>query len=133
MAIVNTKGKVSTYNISTGSLVCHRTGAFIWRGNKVRTTGDHDSVCNPTTSFMLDVTVSRATAEKLVPNFEFELEYDDSGTNPVKRVTKFAGEVIRADAATVFSTELASATASASLPLPTLPAESSPSSLPPAP
>ena len=138
MATVNTKGKVRTYDIGNGRLVCHRTGAFIWRGNKVRTSGDHESSCNPTTSFLFDVTVSRATAEKLVPNFEFELEYDDSGTNPVKRVTKFAGEVIPADAATAFSTELASATASASLPLPTLPAErlpaeSSPSSLPPAP
>lgn len=133
MAIVNTKGKVSTYDIGTGKLVCHRSGVFIWRGNRVRTSGAHDSVCNPTTTFMLDVTVSHATAEKLVPNFEFELEYDDSGTSPAKRVTKFAGEVIPAGTAPALSPELASAPASASLPLPTLPADNSPSSLPPAP
>jgi hypothetical protein len=132
MAIVTTKGKVSTYNINTGRIVCQRSGVFIWRGTRVRTTGDQESVCNPTT-FVFDVTVSLATAQQLVPSFEFELEYDDGGTGAFKRVTKFAGEVIPSDSATAFSADVAAAPASASLQLPTLPASNSPSSLPPAP
>jgi hypothetical protein len=116
MAIITTLGKVSTYNSSTGKLVCTRTGVYIWLGNKVRTSGSNPSVCNPST-FMFDVTVSAATAAKLVPNFVFELEYDDSVVGSYKPVTKFAGESL--------------VSSLASSPLQTVRVANSPSSLPP--
>jgi hypothetical protein len=116
MAIVMTLGKVSTYNSSTGKLVCIRTGGYVWLGNKVRTSGTNPSICNPNT-FIFDVTVSAATAALLVPNYVFQLEYDDSVIGSYKPVTKFAGEIIQSS--------LASAA------LQTLRAANSPSSLPP--
>jgi hypothetical protein len=132
MSTVSTKGKVRSYDIGTGRLVCKREPpTFIWRGNKVRTSGDHDSACKANT-FIFDVTVSRTTAEKLVENFVFELEYDDSGSGTNKRVTKFAGEAIPPETA-AFSADLASANPASNRSAAGLPAAGSPSSLPPAP
>jgi hypothetical protein len=88
------KGKVHTYTPANGKVVC--TGSpptFFWIGGRVRIGGTRKSRCNITTK-TFDVTISAATAALLVPNFEFDVEYDNDDPGSIKTVTMFAGEVI---------------------------------------
>jgi hypothetical protein len=115
MSKIITKGKVDTYNASTGKLICKWSPpVFIWKGTRALTSGHRKSQCNPTT-MVFDVTISSATAAKLVPNFEFDVEYEDSDPGSFKTVTMFAGEVIPPVTATL-SAALAAVNAPSSQP-----------------
>jgi hypothetical protein len=124
MATVSTHGKVKKYTESQNKLICKvQPPNYKWKGNTVRTSGSKASICNIQT-MIFDVTVDEATADKLVEDYVFLLEYDDRQQPGLKEherlVTNFAGYVI-ANAA------------SAALPgaPPGLIASPSPSSLPP--
>jgi hypothetical protein len=123
MAKVSTYGKVKKYTESQNKLICKvQPPTYKWKGNTVRTSGSKPSICNIQT-MIFDVTVDDDTADKLVEDYVFLLEYDDThhpGLNANERlVTNFAGYDIP---------DAASAGAATGLPLPT----NSPSSLPPA-
>jgi hypothetical protein len=123
MATVSTHGKVKNYIASQNKLICKvQPPTYRWKGNTVRTSGSKPSICNIQT-MIFDVTVDEDTAEKLVADYVFLLEYDDrhhAGLKEHERlVTNFAGYRI---------TDAASASAATGLI-----ASTSPSSLPPAP
>jgi hypothetical protein len=88
------KGKVDTFTLANGKVVCKGSPpTFFWTGGRVRIGGTRKSRCNTTTK-TFDVTISAATAALLVPNFEFDVEYDNDDPGSIKTVTMFAGEVI---------------------------------------
>lgn len=92
MSKVHTLGKVKNYDPETGKLVCtYLPPIFTWKEGRVRTSGNHESRCNIDTR-EFDVTISPETANKLVPDYKFNLVYDNGGTEPVKVVTEFADQ-----------------------------------------
>jgi hypothetical protein len=133
MSKVITKGKVDTFNPANGRLVCIFDGTnFVWKGGRVRIGGTRlVNKCDPSRQ-LFDVTVSAGTAAKLVHDFVFELEYEDSDPGPIKSVTKFAGQVLSTGTATFSALDPSGS--SPNLPATNLAAPAnSPSSLPPAP
>ena len=91
MSRVTKIGKIKSYDPQTGKVVCHGDPAvFFWKGGVVRTSGIHQSVCHTTTK-LFDVTISAATAARLVPDFQLTIEYDDR-PGSLELITKFAGE-----------------------------------------
>ena len=133
MSKVITKGKVDTFNPANGRLVCIFDGTnFVWKGGRVRIGGTRLVNKCDLSRQLFDVTVSLGTAAKLVHDFVFELEYEDSDPGSIKSVTKFAGEVLHAGTATFSALDPSGS--SPNLPATNLPASAnSPSNLPPAP
>jgi hypothetical protein len=98
MATVSTHGKVNKYTQSQNKLTCKvQPPDYKWKGNTVRTSGSKPSICD-IQKMIFDVTVDQATANKLVEDYVFLLEYDDQhypGLKPNERlVTNFAGYAI---------------------------------------
>lgn len=125
MATVSTHGKVKKYTESQHKLICKvQPPDYKWKGNIVRTSGSRASICD-IKKMIFDVTVDEGTADKLVEDYVFVLEYDDQHYPGLKenerRVTNFAGYVIP---------EVASASG-ALVPATSRIASSPPSSLPP--
>lgn len=95
MATVSTHGKVKKYTPSQNKLICKvQPPDYKWKGNTVRTSGSKASICD-IQKMIFDVTVDQATADKLVDNYVFVLEYDDQHHPGLKEnerlVTNFAG------------------------------------------
>lgn len=91
-----TFGKVESYDPVERKLdALWLPPAFTWKEGRVRTSGSHVSECD-VTSREFDVTITPETAAKLVSGFVFSLVYEDEDEGDVKRVTKFAGQVIPA-------------------------------------
>jgi hypothetical protein len=107
MTTVSSQGKVQEYDEAKHQLICKvQPPTFLWKGNKVRTSGSEPSLCNIRTR-IFDVTVDEATADQLVEDFVFVLEYDDAliphHPRDVRRVTKFAGYTIKGPAVAAFA------------------------------
>jgi len=91
MSKITKIGKVKSYDPLTGKVVCHGDpSVFFWKGGVVRTSGLRKSVCHTTTK-LFDVTISAATAARLVPDFQLCIEYDDKA-GALEVITKFADE-----------------------------------------
>jgi hypothetical protein len=120
MATVSTHGKVKKYTESQNKLICKvQPPTYRWKGNTVRTSGSKRSICNIQT-MIFDVTVDEETADKLVEDYVFLLEYDDrqhAGLKEHERlVTNFAGYRIPDAAAANAATGLIASTSPSSLP-----------------